>query len=406
MKIFNKIFILIIFIFFNSRIILSSEQEFRFGNAPLDVKPSEVTIKIDPELLKVDFKSLNDIQNSNNFIKRLSKNLKPSDEITLRGTASNIFSKFSESVFLIHNTDKKAIGAGTLIDRDGLVLTNLHVVEGAQFVDVYQKPPGNIISGLNGTKLYKGEVLLINKSNDLAIVKVTTAPKNIPIPQLGYIKDLKIGEEVHAIGHPNGYYWSYTKGTVSQIRSNFKWLTHQATVIQTQTPISQGNSGGPLFDNDGKLVGVNSAASEKGQNLNFSVAIDEAREMIRNKSNYIYKKNTSTSTSSTSSESSLSKSIYQKFPDAKTASSKNDGIIDMWWLKNKQTGKYDRALIDLKRRGVIDAMLVKTDKGSIIYLDEEKKGYWTHAVYYNKENEFLGSCTFNANKERLGCEVA
>ena len=105
MKIFNKIFILIIFIFFNAKIILSSEPEFRFGNAPIDVKPSEVTIKIDPELLKVDSKSLNDIQNSNNFIKRLSKNLKPSDEINLRGTASNIFSKFSlQSSILTNNS--------------------------------------------------------------------------------------------------------------------------------------------------------------------------------------------------------------------------------------------------------------------------------------------------------------
>ena len=82
-------------------------------------------------------------------------------------------------------------------------------------------------------------------------------------------------------------FWSYTKGVVSQIRSNYQWKTndknkkenYQATVIQTQTPISQGNSGGPLFNNDGKLVGINTMIFGEGQNLNFSVAVDEVKEL-------------------------------------------------------------------------------------------------------------------------------
>ena len=87
---------------------------------------------------------------------------------------------------------------------------------------------------------------------------------------------MQVAEEVHAIGHPKGLYWSYTKGVASQIRTKWKWtsskskIKHQATVIQTQTPLSPGNSGGPLFSDTGKMVGVNTM-KEEGENLNFAV---------------------------------------------------------------------------------------------------------------------------------------
>ena len=83
--------------------------------------------------------------------------------------------------------------------------------------------------------------------------------------------------------------WSFTLGTVSQIRKNKKWTygegdeeksDHLATVIQTQTPISPGNSGGPLFVDSGKIIGINTWGAD-GQNLNFAVAVDHAKEFIK-----------------------------------------------------------------------------------------------------------------------------
>jgi Trypsin-like peptidase domain len=89
---------------------------------------------------------------------------------------------------------------------------------------------------------------------------------------------------VHAIGHPTGEYWTYTKGVVSQFRPNYPWSAdgtgHRANVIQTQTPINPGNSGGPLLSDDGKLVGVNSFKSIGSDGLNFAVAASEVREFL------------------------------------------------------------------------------------------------------------------------------
>ena len=405
-----KIFFLgIVLNFFNFDISFSQETKFQFRGVPQDAKTTEAILKINPDLLisVSDAKKLsNDLVATNVFLKKISKTIKPSEEYALRGSASNIYSKYVQSVFLIYNKNSKMIGAGSLIDNEGYIITNLHVVEGAKFVEVIQKPEGN--KQLNDAPRYSGEVILINEKNDLALIKVTGLPKNISIVPLGYLKDVNVGEEVHAIGHPQGLFWSYTKGVVSQIRNNYKWTSdkskkgnYQATVIQTQTPISQGNSGGPLFNNAGKLVGVNTMIFGQGQNLNFSVAVDEVQELIKNKSQFSKKTNTTISSDQKSKN-----PISQKFPDAKEGSSKKDGIIDIWYLKNKETGKYDRAFVDLKRRGLIDGLLVDANgkgKWTHLYLDEEKVGYWTHVVIFdaNGKTEYVGTLNRNGTINSL-----
>ena len=85
-----------------------------------------------------------------------------------------------------------------------------------------------------------------------------------------------IGDDVEAVGHPKGEMWTYTRGYISQVRADYEWSYNEAfilkaDVVQTQTPISTGNSGGPLFNRQGKLVGVNTMVTE-GQNLNFAVS--------------------------------------------------------------------------------------------------------------------------------------
>ena len=405
-----KIFFLgIVLNFFNFDISFSQETKFQFRGVPQDAKTTEAILKINPDLLisVSDAKKLsNDLVATNVFLKKISKTIKPSEEYALRGSASNIYSKYVQSVFLIYNKNSKMIGAGSLIDNEGYIITNLHVVEGAKFVEVIQKPEGN--KQLNDAPRYSGEVILINEKNDLALIKVTGLPKNISIVPLGYLKDVNVGEEVHAIGHPQGLFWSYTKGVVSQIRNNYKWTSdkskkgnYQATVIQTQPPISQGNSGGPLFNNAGKLVGVNTMIFGQGQNLNFSVAVDEVQELIKNKSQFSKKTNTINSSDQKSKN-----PISQKFPDAKEGSSKKDGIIDIWYLKNKETGKYDRAFVDLKRRGLIDGLLVDANgkgKWTHLYLDEEKVGYWTHVVIFdgNGKTEYVGTLNRNGTINSL-----
>lgn len=405
MKNYFKIFFLLNFLFFFiSQNSFSQETKFQFRGVPQDSKPKEAILKINPDLLISinDARKLsNELENTNIFLKKINEKYKPMQEYTLRGAASNIYSKYVQSVFLIYNQNSKMIGAGSLIDSEGFILTNLHVVERAQFVQVILKPEGK--QTLENSPRYQAEVLYLNKKNDLALIKAKGLPKNVSIIQLGSLRDVKIGEEVHAIGHPLSLYWSYTKGVVSQIRDNYKWTyekkeNFEATVIQTQTPISEGNSGGPLFNNDGRLVGINTLGAGKGQNLNFSVAVDEARELLNNRTKY-------TNKSTYAPEKKSNNPILQKFPDAKEASSKKDGIIDTWYLKNKETGKYDRALVDLKRRGIIDGMLVDTKgngKWTAIYLDEERAGYWTSVVTFdqNGKPDQVGYLNRNGKVER------
>ncbi len=103
-----------------------------------------------------------------------------------------------------------------------------------------------------------------------------------------------MGADVHAIGHPQGEAWTYTAGVVSQIRLGYKWLysdrlRHTADVIQTQTPISGGNSGGPLLSEGGTLIGVNSFADESGQNINFAVGIKDINTFLASSFNRMTK---------------------------------------------------------------------------------------------------------------------
>jgi hypothetical protein len=110
-------------------------------------------------------------------------------------------------------------------------------------------------------------------------------------------QDIEVGADVRAIGHPNGENWTYTKGIVSSVRPDYEWSAgpgdpHRATVIQTQTPIDPGNSGGPLLSDDGKIVGVNSFIRKDAEGLNFAVAAKEISYFLGNKANGLEALNT------------------------------------------------------------------------------------------------------------------
>ena len=162
-------------------------------------------------------------------------------------------------VFVI--SKNKAFGSGVVIDKKGSIITNWHVVKDLPNVVVVFKPKNS--AELKKELAFTAQVTGIDKKRDLALLKINTPPKNLSYMKLGNSSSLAVGQDVHAIGHPKGEIWTYSKGFVSQIRSNYEWTskegaTHRATVVQTQTPISPGNSGGPLFDDKGNLIGINS----------------------------------------------------------------------------------------------------------------------------------------------------
>ena len=183
-------------------------------------------------------------------------------------------------VFVMTN---KGFGSGSIIDGEGHVITNWHVVENFAQAVVIFKPKGS--AELKKELAFVAKVIKVDKARDLALLKINMRPKKLPHFQLGASSALSVGMDVNAIGHPKGQVWTYTKGFISQIRPGYTWTTedgvaHKAEVIQTQTPINPGSSGGPLFDNQGRLIGINSFRFP-GEALNYAVAVNEIKAFLR-----------------------------------------------------------------------------------------------------------------------------
>jgi S1-C subfamily serine protease len=207
--------------------------------------------------------------------------VKPDREV--RGAKeAQIYKRFSRSVVLVLTKD--GLGTGTLVGASGDIITNFHVIKGAKDVGVIFKP---IQEGQKPTKadLVRARIVKVDEVADLALIRVEKVPAGIEPMAIGDKSDVAVGDDVHAIGHPTGEAWTYTRGVVSQIRAAYEWtsdgtdVNHKANVIQTQTPINPGNSGGPLITSTGKLAGVNTFKS-KGEGLNFAIANDEVRRFI------------------------------------------------------------------------------------------------------------------------------
>src|SRR5690606_14286963 len=115
---------------------------------------------------------------------------------------------------------------------------------------------------------------------DLALLQVADVPAGVKPLAVGSAASVQVGADVHAIGHPTGEAWTYTRGVVSQVRKDYAWMDeHKATVIQTQTPINPGNSGGPLINDDLEIIGVNSFKAD-GEGLNFAVSADDVKAFL------------------------------------------------------------------------------------------------------------------------------
>jgi S1-C subfamily serine protease len=201
--------------------------------------------------------------------------------LTTRGKHdSEIYKAVSPEVVII--VTENSLGSGSYIGSDK-ILTNWHVVKGSQNVGIFFKPQ---IEGDKPSEnsLLMARVVKIDPTLDLALLQLSTSPQNLQPIKFASEADIQIGADVHAIGHPTGKTWTYTKGIISQYRKNFEWKTdessHKADVIQTQTPINPGNSGGPLITDDGKLVGVNSFKST-GEGLNFAVSIVDVNTFLQ-----------------------------------------------------------------------------------------------------------------------------
>ena len=213
--------------------------------------------------------------------KALSR-LQPEGQATTRGAAeTRIYQQASPAVVLIVTRD--GLGSGALISPDGAILTNLHVVGDAEVVGVIFKPA---VEGqaVGKADVRRAKVVRRDELTDLALIEVAEVPAGVTPLKVGNSTTLEVGADVHAIGHPTGEAWTYTRGIVSQIRRAYQWqpkgdARHEATVIQTQTPLNPGNSGGPLLNDQMEIVGINSFVGD-GEGLNYAVSAEDVKSFL------------------------------------------------------------------------------------------------------------------------------
>ena len=337
----------------------------------------QVQINISPDLLKFNKleKLKSNYETAEKFALETDKNLIKKKKIKYRGNAKSIYKNYANSVVFLYNPTegKESLGAGFLVDSSGVILTNWHVTNGTKEIIVWPLPKDGAVETevlFKDIDPYFGAVMAENKTQDLALIKVSGLDPSAKVVDLGSNEDVGIGDTVYAIGHPNGLPWSFTLGTVSQIRKNKKWFyeelnnsEHLATVIQTQTPISPGNSGGPLFNENGKIVGINTWGAE-GQNLNFAVAVDHAKQFIKANPNI---KNINT----------VDAVVKQTYPNAIAEDYNKNGVIDTWYVDINKNGKIDTALVDDDEDGFIEGTLVDDNENGVFEymgLDTDKDG--------------------------------
>ena len=176
-------------------------------------------------------------------------------------------------------TERQQVGAGTgfIVSSDGLILTNKHVVSDndAEYVVV-----------MNDNKEYNAKVLARDPVQDLAIMKIEGGNNFKPL-KLGNVDDIQIGQTVIAIGNALGRFQNTVSvGVISGlgrtiVATGSDFATEKLEdIIQTDTAINRGNSGGPLINLRGEVVGINTAISTEGQNIGFAISIDKAKRSI------------------------------------------------------------------------------------------------------------------------------
>lgn len=316
------------------------------------------------------------------FLDEATYNPVPKSIRVERSGASELYKRAVKSVPLI--IAEKGLGSGVVIDSHGLILTNWHVVEGNKTVKVVFKP--NAFQPVEEAENYLGDVIKGDEEKDLALVKLRTAPENISPVKFADASSIDIAMEVHAIGHPRGNFWTYTKGVVSQIRPGHKWQAgsekvHLADVIQTQTPINPGNSGGPLLDSRGEIVGINSFGRTDSQGLNFAVAVTSVSTFLESK---VAMKNAP------------SVSQNKKYKARKVDLDK-DGRQETTLFDENQNGIYERVERDLDNNGKTDLMLLDKNENKIFELKIEfvvHKGktvaIWNIDKDEDKKMDFIG----------------
>ena len=186
-----------------------------------------------------------------------------------------IFKRFFGDSFkdFTRSVPMKGRGSGFIVSKDGLILTNNHVVNGVDKITV------SVVFDNGDKKTYKAELKGQDPDYDLAIIKIEP-DEELPVLELGNSDALEVGEWVVAIGNPYGFEHSVTAGIISaKNRSIHAQDVNFDDFLQTDAAINPGNSGGPLLNMEGKVVGINTAIIPYAQGLGFAIPVNRVKEI-------------------------------------------------------------------------------------------------------------------------------
>jgi Do/DeqQ family serine protease len=168
---------------------------------------------------------------------------------------------------------QRSLGSGVMVDPSGLVVTNVHVIEGADEVKV----------SLSDKREFEAEIVLKDTRSDLAVLRLKGVRESFPTLDFANSDELQVGDVVLAIGNPFGVGQTVTHGIISALARTQVGITDYQFFIQTDAPINPGNSGGALVDMTGKLAGINTAIFSRSggsQGIGFAIPANMVRVVV------------------------------------------------------------------------------------------------------------------------------
>ena len=196
------------------------------------------------------------------------------------GTIEAKSERYGQAVVMV--TTPNGLGSGFLISPDGYLITNYHVIARETRIKITVFARGK--KGYEQNHYKKVKIIALNPFVDLALLKIKGAPKPFVYAHLGSIKAVTVGERVFAIGNPLGLTRTVSQGIVSTKNRNFQGRLY----IQTTTDVNPGNSGGPLFNLKGEILGVTSMGYLFLSGLNFAIPVDVVKRFVANRDAFAY----------------------------------------------------------------------------------------------------------------------
>jgi serine protease Do len=194
-------------------------------------------------------------------------------EIFKRVSPSVVFiSAISFDPFKTKDRLTTSVGSGFIISKEGVILTNSHLVFGHQTIEVI----------LDNGFTTRAELAGVDPFLDLAVLRISLPGKDLPVAILGDSSKVQTGEDVLAIGNPFGLEQTLTKGIISGVNRTLSAspMSPELPLIQTDAAVNPGNSGGPLVNDCGEVIGINTAMLGQGENINFAVPINMAKRVL------------------------------------------------------------------------------------------------------------------------------